>query len=325
MRYSSTSGGLSHPPWMRQGTNKRAGFTLIELLVVLAIIGILLALMLPAVQNVREAASRTQCANNLKNLALACHNHEAQFHQLPTGGWGWNWCGDPDRGIDHRQPGGWGFNVLPFIEQNNLYQLGHGLPPRQKAAAIAQRVGTPLHLFNCPTRRPNQAWPNSIFYWDSDSVKLVARMDYAANSGDQPINQFFGGPPSWAVGDDPSYHWPSTVILSGVIFQRSELSLIDIPRGTSNTYLLGEKYLNPDNYTNGTDSADNENLYVGFDNDNSRSTYLPPQRDLRGYNDYLSFGSAHAVGLNMAYCDGSVHFIPYSVDPQVHQQAGSRY
>ncbi len=98
-----------------------------------------------------------------------------------------------------------------------------------------------------------------------------------------------------------------------------------IPHGTSNTYLIGEKYLNRDHYSDGIDGGDDESLYSGFDNDNSRCTFLPPHRDFPGYTDSLSFGSAHQEGLNMAYCDGSVHFIPYSVDPQVHKQAGSRY
>jgi prepilin-type N-terminal cleavage/methylation domain-containing protein len=306
---------------------RRRAFTLIELLVVIAIIGVLIGLLLPAVQAIREAAARTQCANNLKQLALACHNHDSQYGQLPTGGWGWSWNGDPDRGYDHRQPGGWGFNILPFIEQNNLYTLGAGLPPAQKQAAIAQRISTPLRLFNCPSRRPFQAWPNgdNHTYWDCTPVTQLGRMDYAANIGDQQIDQYFDGPPSLAQGDDPTYPWPSTLGLSGVIFQRSEWSLLDIKHGTSNTFLIGEKYLNPDSYTTGLDAADNENLYAGFDNDNSRCTVSPPLRDLRGYADTFRFGSAHPAGLNMALCDGSVQLISYTVDPQVFAQAGSRY
>ncbi len=85
---------------------RKRGFTLIELLVVIAVIAILLALLLPAVQSIRETANRVQCANNLRELALACLNHDSQFRRLPTGGWGWSWNGDPDRGTDHRQPGG---------------------------------------------------------------------------------------------------------------------------------------------------------------------------------------------------------------------------
>jgi prepilin-type N-terminal cleavage/methylation domain-containing protein len=306
---------------------RRRAFTLIELLVVIAIFGVLIGLLLPAVQAIREAAARTQCANNLKQLALACHNHETLYRQLPTGGWGYFWNGDPDRGPGRRQPGGWGFNILPFIEQNNLYNLGAGLPPKQKQAAIAQRISTPLPLFNCPSRRPCQAWPNWYKYPNRDctTVTQQGRMDYAANIGDQHTDEFFAGPPSLAQGDDPTYPWPSTLGLSGVIFQRSEWSLTDITHGTSNTFLIGEKYLNPDAYTTGLDAADNENLYSGFDNDNSRCTDSPPLRDRRGYADTYRFGSAHPAGLNMALCDGSVQFISYTVDPQAFAQAGSRY
>jgi prepilin-type N-terminal cleavage/methylation domain-containing protein len=305
---------------------KRPGFTLIELLVVIAIIGILIALMLPAVQAIREAAARVQCANNLKNLSLACINHHATTGHLPTGGWGWWWNGDPDRGTDHRQPGGWGFNVQPYIEQDNLYNLGAGLPAAQKRAAIAQRVSMPVKLFICPSRRSAVPYPNSwgATYWDCNFVSAVGRSDYAVNAGDQPVDEFFPGPPSLAVGDSPGFGWPSTDGLTGVVFQRSEISFQDINHGTSNTYLLGEKYLNPDHYTTGEDAADNESLYAGFDNDNTRCTFLPPQRDRPGYTDTFSFGSAHRVGLNMAYCDGSIHFIAFAVDPAVHRQAGSR-
>jgi prepilin-type N-terminal cleavage/methylation domain-containing protein len=228
---------------------KRTGFTLIELLVVIAIIAVLMALMLPAVQAIREAAARVQCANNLKNLSLACLNHHQTTNRLPTGGWGWWWNGDPDRGTDRRQPGGWGFNVLPYIEQGDLYNLGAGQPPAQKRAAIARRVAMPVKLFSCPSRRALIAYPNSwgATYWDCDFVSACGRSDYAVNAGDQPVDEFFPGPPSLAAGDAPDYGWPSTDRLTGVIFQRSEISFMtDIPHGTSNTYLLGEKYLNPD-------------------------------------------------------------------------------
>jgi prepilin-type N-terminal cleavage/methylation domain-containing protein/prepilin-type processing-associated H-X9-DG protein len=306
--------------------NRRWGFTLIELLIVIAIIATLIGLLLPAVQAVREAANRVQCANNLKQLSLGCLNHATQVRRLPTDGWGWLWVGDPDRGTDHRQPGGWGYNVLPYIEQANLHDLGAGLTPAQKGPLFAQRVSMPLSLFNCPSRRSAIAYPNNWgtqFYYTAP-VTFEGRSDYAANSGTAPIDEFFGGPPSLAAGDSPTFPWPDASGLTGVIFQRSEIMLTDISHGTSNTYLLGEKYLNPDSYTNGTDAADNENLYAGADNDNSRCTAGPPRRDMRGYADTLSFGSAHPAGLNMAFCDGSIQFLSFSIDPQVHFQAGSR-
>ena len=91
---------------------------------VITIIGILIALLLPAVQVAREAARTAQCQNNIKQLALGCLAHEAVIKRFPTGGWGFSWTGDPDRGNDWRQPGGWIYNDLPYMEQQALHDLG---------------------------------------------------------------------------------------------------------------------------------------------------------------------------------------------------------
>src|SRR5947199_3572395 len=105
---------------MRPAPDLRWGFTLIELLVVIAIIAILIGLLLPAVQKVREAAARTQCQNNLKQLGLGMHNCHDTNGYFPSSGWGWLWVGDPDRGQGRKQPGGWTVKVLPFVEQANF-------------------------------------------------------------------------------------------------------------------------------------------------------------------------------------------------------------
>ena len=134
-------------------------FTLVELLVVIAIIGVLVGLLLPAVQAARESARCAQCQNHLKQLGLAVNNHAGVHGYMPTGGWGGGWVGDPDRGFGRQQPGGWVYSVLPFAEQQQLYDQGNGLPNADKRTALAKRdavAGRPLQL---PVAAPGQSLP----------------------------------------------------------------------------------------------------------------------------------------------------------------------
>ncbi len=304
----------------------RAGFTLIELLVVIAIIGILIALLLPAVQKIRAAAARLQCSNNLKQMGLAFHNcHDTTGH-FPTGGWGWNWTADPDRGYGQKQPGGWIYNILPFMEQDPLYKLGAGGTPAQVYAANGVRIDTTLTMFNCPTRRPAILYRNgyNYGYFNGPAQPQVARTDYGVCVGSADTNEINGGPSSLAQGDSPGYNWTDTSIYTGVVFRRSLIRFTDIGAGTSNTYMVGEKYLNPDNYNTGFDAGDNETMLVGFDNDTGRASSRQPMQDRKGFSDPVRFGSPHTGGFNMLYCDGGVRFVEYNVDLTVHQLAGDR-
>jgi prepilin-type N-terminal cleavage/methylation domain-containing protein/prepilin-type processing-associated H-X9-DG protein len=309
---------------------RAAGFTLIELLVVIAIIAILIGLLLPALQRVREAGNRVKCANNLKQMGLAALNHESTYKRLPGGGWGERWVGEPDRGTGKGQPGGWIYQLLVFVEQDNLASWGAGLPRTQQVMVNRQRVGVTNPLMNCPTRRNSGPFINRqpVTYYNCQGFPpVLARADYAANVGDISKDENGPGPGSLAEGDDPKF-WRqpkyATKDLHGVIFQRSEIKIADITNGTSNTYLFGEKYLNPASYYTQDDESDDEAMYIGMDNCVIRSTANPPMHDRRGVQDGYRFGSAHDAGCNMLYCDGRVEFVAYTIDPAVHRRAGNR-
>jgi prepilin-type N-terminal cleavage/methylation domain-containing protein/prepilin-type processing-associated H-X9-DG protein len=325
---------------MSQRTSTRRAFTLVELLVVITIIGILIALLLPAVQSARESARRTTCSNNLKQLGLAAQQHVAKHGIYPSGGWGWFWVGDPDRGYDKRQTGGWVYNLLPYMEQENLYELASDGDPinmttPQKDGA-RETVRTPLALLNCPTRRRSilypMSWANNrtlIAYNatnNQSSDNVCARTDYAANSGSNSSNQYFGGPSTLAQGDAPGYGWQSTAGLNGVSFQRSEIRPAHVTDGETFTIMLGEKYLRPESYLTGGDAADNESMYTGFNNDNYRLAHpsFPPMQDTPGYSHYGRFGSPHPAGCIFAFCDGSVRKLSFNIRPELYGQLGGR-
>jgi prepilin-type N-terminal cleavage/methylation domain-containing protein len=308
---------------------KRRAFTLVELLVVIAIIGILLGLLIPAVQSAREAARITQCKNNLRSLGLAAQHHVGAHGCFPTGDWGWDWVGDPDRAFGATQPGGWVFNVLPFIEQKDLWGAGKGIDfathNDQKQLALVKRITTPLPILYCPSRRgaenhPYTAGEGKINNCALPTDHLVAKCDHAANCGDQDKVESNGGPPTLVSADDGTFRWPNTGMFTGVIFPRSHVTIAAIKDAVSKTILFGEKFLDTTHYTDGQDLGDNEPATAGGDNDTLRTGCIlyPPSADATGYADQgFRFGSAHAQRFSAVYCDGSVHGISYEIDSKV--------
>lgn len=296
------------------------GFTLVELLVVIAIIAILIALLLPAIQSVREAARRSQCSNNLKQLALACHNHHDAQGAFPSGGWGHKWVGDPDMGLGPGQPGSWIFSILPFSEHGTMFRTGKGKSDAEKSQILVALVGTPLSLANCPTRRSPKAYPTSYTPYNLSNLKLAAQTDYAGNAGSTNVGDEAGpANKSGALG----YAW-KFLNCNGVIYQKSENRLAKIVDGTAFTYLVLERYINPDHYESGSGGNNNESMYAGHDNDTLVWTSSAARPDQAGYSDSWIAGSAHAKVFLASLCDGSVRMLSFDIDKTMHKNLGSR-
>ena len=281
-------------------TVRRQAFTLVELLVVIAIIGILVALLLPAIQAAREAARRTQCVNHLKQLSLGCMNHESQHKFYPSGGWGILWVGDPDRGAGDEQPGSWFYSVLPFIEEQTLYDMPKDgqrdvLGQSQLEGARAMVFLPAPAGFHCPSRRPAVPYLVESHHPEiavnakkaedlSPPGYFVGSGDYAANCGDGSYVEAESKIPFLSAlkkeGRAASRVYMDTIglqtlpnpphaqkwICTGLMFQESQVGVKHILDGASKTYLVGERYLHVRNYMRDLTAPDGSNTIHGGDN-----------------------------------------------------------
>jgi prepilin-type N-terminal cleavage/methylation domain-containing protein len=255
-------------------------FTLVELLVVITIIGVLVAMLLPAVQSAREASRQTQCKNNLKQLALALDNHVSSMGYYPSNGWGHTYIGDPDFGTDAKQPGGWIYNILPQLEQQSLRDVGQGLAATAKSQAMLGVVRTPLTVVRCPTRAaaalvPSR--PSSVINASGqvDSIldgALVARSDYAVCEGDYYLTT--------APIDPKSSTWmPYCRLMNGIGYQRSQVRPAMIEDGLSETYLIGEKFVSRLYYDDWFDLGYDQSMFSGDSFDIGRWVLGTPLQD----------------------------------------------
>ena len=269
----------------RFGAGSR-GFTLVELLVVISIIGILVGMTLPAVQAVREAARRVKCSNHLHQMALAFQLHHDSHSFFPSGGWNWNSA--PTQAIGRDQQAGWGFQILPYIEAQNVFDSD---------PVVA--IGATNSIFFCPSRRGPQIVQLDDHYDPPLGVSPIdhALCDYAASNREG----------------------------NGAVRRFEPVQFSDIYDGTSNTLLVGEKRLNVFNLGQPQDD-DNEGYTTGFNEDTIRSTLEAPAQDYAaptGDGEKL-FGSSHPSLLNIALVDGSVRSISLSIDAETFRRLGDR-
>ena len=275
----------------------RTGFTLIELLVVIAIIAVLIGLLVPAVQRVREAAASAQCQNNLKQFGVAFHMHHNQYNYFPTGGWDWWYSPTYVNGmpaIAVQQQAGWGFQLLPFIEAVSVWQGGSATTDTARALYA---VSIPNPLFFCPSRRGPQTVSVTIPGYFNGNTVTTALCDYGASN------------------------WE----LTGVVKQYQPNRFADITDGTSNTLLLGEKRLNLQ-FLGQVQKDDDTGYASGWDADIIRRTTIAPAPDYFAStgDGGQRFGSSHPSRFNVVFADGSVKSISYDVAPTLFQYLGDK-
>jgi prepilin-type N-terminal cleavage/methylation domain-containing protein len=285
----------------QRAESRRGGFTLIELLVVIAIIAILIGLLVPAVQKVRDASIRVQCQNNLRQLAIAWHNHHDQFSKFPSGGDGWwippGYVSPGAPAVGTAQHGGWGFQILPYIEQDNVWRGGG-------AATIAQcqinAISHPVKTFQCPARRFGDLLPATNNWYPPSGNFQHAPADYGACGG-------------WTTNS------------CGVLAYGNKGNTIAmIIDGTSNTLMIGDKRMDL-TYLGDYQSDDNEGYTSGWDHDVVRWTDLQPLPDSRNRSGWgeLRYGSSHTAGFNVTMCDASVRTVTYNVSLTTFKAVGS--
>lgn len=283
----------------------RTGFTLIELLVVIAIIGILIALLLPAVQKVREAAARIHCQNNLKQIGLALHNFHDVYKKLPPGYASQVASDNSDLG-----PGwGWAAHMLPYIEQDNVYKQIDFSADIGAAVNAGARTRV-LEMLRCPAER----LPPDTFV-ASKTVVDIAFCSYVGMFG------------TGEVADDPGNG-------TGVFFRNSRVKLTDITDGTSNTIMVGERHAKlaysswvgavtgaevPPRFPTPLGPEGAPVLCLGHTGEAAEGH--TPNNPTNHVDD---FGSDHVTGANFLFADGSVHLIANTISPMVWEALGTR-
>ena len=287
--------GSDHCPAVAGTWSRRYGFTLVELLVVIAIIGILVALLLPAIQAAREAARRSQCINNLKQIGLGIQNHHDTKKFFPTAGTNSSDFYTEVATVENLKPAferyGWGYQILPFIEENNVFQAGRGYRPIDPIPALGNRalIEIPIQVYTCPTRGPRVA---SI----ADGT-LIALSDYAGIMfgylGDQWRNNFYSTGNPAALKTQVDYTWRSIIVKGGHFDGTNyrplrKVRAKDVSDGLSKTIAIMEKSAWVGDYNPTGTLSQNWHETPGW----AHNAHNPNMRSMRG-DDGTAFGNGN--------------------------------
>ncbi len=298
---------------------RRFAFTLVEILVTLAIIGILVGLLLPAIQAAREAARRIQCMNNIRQLALGITNYETTYKRFAGHG------GEvAPRGIEvpnsqnavkyHGAP--WMVQILPQLEQEQLFSelskiVNNSQSTTQLAVDQQRFIQIAVSQFNCPSRRDAIAFP-LVGEMEMKFGPRAARTDYAMNGGAATV---FGT--------------TSRIDGQGVWVKGQRIRLAQVQDGLSNTLMLGEKAIHIDRRTTGTCYGDVAPMIGYPESDRATGSFVrfaargPTQDNRDSCIICHDFGSSHQVGFTVALCDGSIRTVSYSVNMDVLRSVAS--
>jgi prepilin-type processing-associated H-X9-DG protein len=288
------------------------------LLVVIAIIGVLVALLLPAVQAAREAARRMSCSNNVKQLALSLHNYENVHRKFP---FGWNTHGTL-----------WSAMILPFIEQSNLYstlQFAENRNWDTSGSANASALSQHISIARCPSMR----LPEQMTY---NGVRDRVPTSYRGNGGNEVTSDDTG---TITIPGTKSFEMQN---LNGVFFGCSAIRFGDISDGTSHTVAIGESHTDPDFIKDAQgmdwwfigspqiDPCDCRGGNGGTEFSEAAGSFYPPLNTqilnpaAHGHLMELAFGSYHSGGAQFGLCDGSVHYLSDNIDLRVYHNLGAR-
>jgi hypothetical protein len=307
--------------------------TLVEIVVVLGIVGLLATLSLLGLTRARESARQMNCRNNLRQIGTGVLLFEGAKKHFPTNGWGYTFL--PDSFVDPRygQPGGWSYQLLPYLELASLYELAHShRSATERDANTVKLVTTEIPVYQCPSKSApltiTQA-DYSMYYTNlKNPPRLIAGGHYAANHGTYFAKSLRNGeslgPENFSPEAIAEFDWPKKDECDGVCYNHLKFQATEIANGLSNTIWAGEKHIAPPILNENDPGGHDQSFLSGDCRDNRRLCFNPPRSDSRTDGKIFDFGSSHPTMMFALFLDGSTQPISFEVEQEVFRSHGHR-